>query len=171
MLHVLARDCAAAASTARVSHKKSPIPRDLAAADTSPNRPAALPSSVTSRSDQHGDEPHHEADARYDDDPYTEDEDRGWLPCYPSWGWGGARDLPFPARREEEAYSDEGAYEGSEDGFYDEDDDGSLWDEGLITLLIVAGVVLFLFPEPATSGLGVLLLSIGVIAWLIDWAM
>lgn len=61
-------------------------------------------------------------------------------------------------------------YEGVDDGPYDEDTDGSLWDEGLITLLIVAGAVLFLFPEPATSGLGVLLLSIGVVAWLLDWA-
>lgn len=43
-------------------------------------------------------------------------------------------------------------------------------DERLITLVIVVGAALFLFPEPATSGLGVLLLAIGVVAWLVDWA-
>ncbi|GAB3669734.1 hypothetical protein GCM10028856_18040 [Halopiger thermotolerans] len=107
---------------------------------------------------------------RYDD-PYTDDQDSGWLPYYPSWGWGGGWGFPFPARRDEADYPDEGTYEGTADSYSDEDDDGSLWDEGLITLLIVAGVVLFLFPEPATSGLGILLLSVGVLAWLVDWAL
>ncbi|WP_247731039.1 hypothetical protein [Halovivax limisalsi] len=121
---------------------------------------------MTSRRDELGDESYREADDRYGDDPYAEDENRGWLPFYPSWGWGGAWGVPLPVRRKGEAYSEEAAYENA-----DEDADGSLWDEGLITLLIVAGVVLFLFPEPATSALGILLLSIGVIAWLVDWAL
>lgn len=70
---------------------------------------------------------------------------------------------PFAGRREDEAdetaYPDESAYE----------EDESWWDEGLITLLIVGGVVLFLFPEPATSGLGLILLTFGILAWLFDW--
>ncbi len=51
------------------------------------------------------------------------------------------------------------------------EDDGSWWDEGLISLLLVVGVVLFIFPEPATSALGILFVSAGVIAWLVDWAL
>ncbi|MFC7139016.1 hypothetical protein ACFQMA_04080 [Halosimplex aquaticum] len=51
------------------------------------------------------------------------------------------------------------------------DDDGGWWDEGLITALIVAGAVLFVIPEPATSGIGILLLAIGVLAWLVDLAI
>lgn len=51
-------------------------------------------------------------------------------------------------------------------------DEGGTWlDEGLISLVIIAGVVLFLIPEPATSGLGVFLIVAGAIAWVIDWAM
>lgn len=46
----------------------------------------------------------------------------------------------------------------------------SWWEGGLATLLLVAGVLLFLFPEPATSGLGVLLILAGAVVWLIDWA-
>lgn len=43
------------------------------------------------------------------------------------------------------------------------------WEKGLVTMLLVAGVLLFLFPEPATSGLGVLLMLTGAVVWLIDW--
>jgi len=50
------------------------------------------------------------------------------------------------------------------------DDEGGWWDEGLITLLLVVGVVLFVIPEPATSGLGILLISVGALAWLVDLA-
>jgi hypothetical protein len=52
-----------------------------------------------------------------------------------------------------------------------EDEGDSWWDEGLISLLLVAGVVLFVIPEPATSALGILLISVGVVAWLVDWAL
>ena len=127
---------------------------------------------MSSRSDQ------------YEDDRYAEEEDRRWLPYAPSWGWGGAWGVwPFASQRDEEVrYEEEGrydeeprydetGYEGAGDSPHDDDDNGSLWDESLITLLIIGGVVLFLFPEPATSALGILLLAIGVIAWLVDWAL
>lgn len=51
----------------------------------------------------------------------------------------------------------------------EESDDGSWLDEGLISLLLVAGVVLFLFPEPATSAIGIGLVTLGALAWIIDW--
>jgi drug/metabolite transporter (DMT)-like permease len=41
-------------------------------------------------------------------------------------------------------------------------------DEGLIGLLLVAGVVLFLFPEPSTSAFGILLIVTGLLGWAID---
>lgn len=41
-------------------------------------------------------------------------------------------------------------------------------DESTIALLLVGGVALFLFPEPARSGIGVLLIAAGVGAWLVD---
>lgn len=59
------------------------------------------------------------------------------------------------------------------EGGYDEEharrDPGNpLWDESLIVLLLVAGVALLLFPEPATSAVGVLLIAAGIVAWLVD---
>lgn len=50
----------------------------------------------------------------------------------------------------------------------DESDDGWLT-EGAITMLLVIGVALFLFPEPATSAVGIGLIAVGVIGWLVDW--
>ncbi|MFC7044430.1 hypothetical protein ACFQH6_02525 [Halobacteriaceae archaeon GCM10025711] len=38
---------------------------------------------------------------------------------------------------------------------------------GLGGLLVIAGIVLFVIPEPVTSGLGVLLVLAGVLAWLL----
>ncbi|WP_227355413.1 hypothetical protein [Haladaptatus salinisoli] len=68
---------------------------------------------------------------------------------------------------------DEGTAPASETSTSDatEDDGGSWWDEGLISLLLIAGVVLFVIPEPATSAFGILLISVGVVAWLVDWAL
>lgn len=114
---------------------------------------------MSSRSDQ------------YDAESHTDDQGGGWLTYYPQWrrGWGV---WPFTSGREEdEARYEENAYEDTGDSFSDEDSDGSLWDEGLITLLLVAGVLMFVFPEPITSGVGILLISIGVVAWLVDWAV
>ena len=39
---------------------------------------------------------------------------------------------------------------------------------GLAPLLIVAGIVLFLFPEPATSTAGVLLIAGGVVLYIVN---
>ena len=50
---------------------------------------------------------------------------------------------------------------------YDENDD-SWWDEGLIGLLLIAGVVLFFIPEPTTSAIGIALVGVAVVAWIID---
>lgn len=50
----------------------------------------------------------------------------------------------------------------------DAEQSDSWWDVGLITALLVAGVVLFLFPEPVTSGIGILLLLTGAALWLVD---
>ncbi|ELZ18515.1 hypothetical protein C477_10628 [Haloterrigena salina JCM 13891] len=51
------------------------------------------------------------------------------------------------------------------------DDSGSWFDRarakyGLGTLLVAAGVVLFLFPEPVTSTAGLVLIGAGVLIWL-----
>ena len=40
---------------------------------------------------------------------------------------------------------------------------------GLGVLLVVAGVALFLFPEPVTSTAGVVLIGVGALAWLAGW--
>lgn len=48
--------------------------------------------------------------------------------------------------------------------------EGTWLDEGLITLLLVAGVALFLFPEPGTSAVGLVLIGAGVLAWIVDLA-
>lgn len=38
---------------------------------------------------------------------------------------------------------------------------------GIVTLLILAGIILFVFPEPMTSGLGITLILIGVVVWIL----
>jgi hypothetical protein len=48
-------------------------------------------------------------------------------------------------------------------------DDESWWDVGLIGGLLLVGVALFLFPEPATSAIGIGLITLGVVAWVVDW--
>ncbi|RDI70069.1 hypothetical protein [Halopelagius longus] len=108
---------------------------------------------MSSPNDQYSDESYRE-ESRYDGDQYTEDEDRGGFPYYPSWGWGGGWGVPLASR--EKARSDE---------------NGSLVDEGLITLFLITGAILFLIPEPATSAVGVLLLFAGAVAWLVDWML
>ena len=52
-----------------------------------------------------------------------------------------------------------------------DEDDGSWLGEGVIGLLLVAGVVLFFFPEPTTSMIGIALVSIAVVAWIVDWIL
>ncbi|MFB6131139.1 MAG: hypothetical protein ABEJ28_10000 [Salinigranum sp.] len=49
------------------------------------------------------------------------------------------------------------------------DDDDSWWGDGIVALLVLSGVVLFLIPEPATSTLGIILVLVGIGAWIVDW--
>ena len=107
------------------------------------------------------------------DETASEREDDGrTLPYFVPFGW------PSVFDRGDETYGAE-RYEGERSrpayGGADTDrvdgDEGTWLDEGLITLLIVVGVVLFLFPEPGTSALGILLIGVGVVAWLVDWAL
>ena len=130
---------------------------------------------MRSRSDEYGDEVYHEEEYdRYDDDSYADRAEDRRFPYLPSWGWGGAWGvMPWASRRDEDEVDyDEGGYDPyGETEVDDEGGFGSLWDESLITLLIVGGAILFFFPEPATSGLGVILMGLGVLAWLVDWAL
>lgn len=75
----------------------------------------------------------------------------------------------FWASDEDDVY-DSDAYD-QED--YDEatvaEDEDAGWDEGVIGTLLIVGLVLFLIPEPATSGLGVFLLALGAVGWIVDW--
>lgn len=92
---------------------------------------------------------------------YEPRESRWWFP-YPTYGWlpwshGGDADEPH----REFGYDEEAG----------DRTEGSWWDEGLITLLLLVGVVLFVFPEPATSGLGIALIATAAFLWLLDWAM
>ena len=73
-------------------------------------------------------------------------------------------------RYTEDEYNDD-TYDTYDEETYDDDDDGSWWDEGLIGLLLIAGVVLFFFPEPTTSMIGIALIGIAVVAWIIDWIL
>lgn len=86
-------------------------------------------------------------------------------------GWGfwpstSAADAEYDERQAGEYDADE--YSAREADRTDESDE-SWWDEGLIGLLLVAGVVLFFFPEPATTAIGIGLIAVGVVAWIIDW--
>jgi hypothetical protein len=77
---------------------------------------------------------------------------------------------------------DEGAHpENRKDAEYDEDDyeyanaegsvvedDGSFLGESLAWLLFLSGLALFLFPEPATSTLGVGLMVASIVVWIAD---
>lgn len=87
----------------------------------------------------------------------------GYLPVGGGWGWGwlpitrGDTDADYVEDAPEEGYVGDAS-----------DGDGSWWEEGLITVILVIGIVLFLLPEPTTSMLGMVLIVIGVVAWLID---
>lgn len=81
----------------------------------------------------------------------------GWFPAGWGYGWG------WPPMYREEVADESGGARNTEDD--------SWWDEGIISLFLVGGVILFLFPEPATSTLGIFLILIGVGAWLADALM
>ena len=89
-----------------------------------------------------------------------------------------SRDDSYADDTYDEAYSDDeyGTYDEEYDTYdeetayaEDDEDDGSWWDEGAIGLLLIAGVVLFFFPEPFTSAVGMFLIGTAVVAWIIDW--
>lgn len=85
----------------------------------------------------------------------------GWSSFF---GRGKARDggsVDGYRDRTADATPSETTYDGNAGGGTDESKLG----EGLAGLLLVAGVVLFLFPEPATSLLGIVLVTLGVVAW------
>jgi hypothetical protein len=42
-------------------------------------------------------------------------------------------------------------------------------EEELGTILIVGGFILFIFPEPITSVIGVIVLFLGAVTWFSDW--
>jgi hypothetical protein len=39
---------------------------------------------------------------------------------------------------------------------------------GLVGLLLLVGIVLFLFPEPATSGIGIALIVAALVLWVVQ---
>ncbi len=98
------------------------------------------------------------------------------LPGFLPTGWPTMFNRGGASTEEMDRVRNEGGYEDPYDQSYrgdearTDDDEGTWLDEGLITLTLVAGVALFLFPEPATSGLGILLIGVAVVAWLVDWA-
>lgn len=100
-----------------------------------------------------------QTEERYDEG-YEERDSTPWFP-YPGYGW-----LPWSRGREPDETYDGRTY----DQEVHEGEDGSWWDEGLITLLFLVGIGLFIFPEPATSGLGIALIATAAVLWLADWA-
>lgn len=103
---------------------------------------------------------------RYDDDPYDEpagaddDSPYSWPPWGAGWGWGWPSGYWWGT--DEEPGDSDRRVESSRT------DDDTWLDEGVYTLLILVGVALFLFPEPGTSMVGVLLMIAGGIGWVID---
>jgi hypothetical protein len=65
---------------------------------------------------------------------------------------------------EPESTVDEGGFDGSSD-----DSDGEYVEEGAAALLLVVGIILFFFPEPFTSLVGIGLIILGVATWLADY--
>ena len=110
--------------------------------------------------------PYGESDDSYEENDRASD---SFFPYTGSWGWGSALPSVYGT---DETVNDEGASDESRyDDRYDEattDEEGTWLDEGVISLILLAGVVLFFFPEPATSALGILLLGVGVVAWIAD---
>lgn len=70
-----------------------------------------------------------------------------------------------PEERTREPATD--GHDGSEETFKEFSQEYS--EEGLATLLIVTGAILFVFPEPITSVVGIGLLLTGAATWVSDW--
>ncbi|WP_433632248.1 hypothetical protein [Halomicrococcus sp. NG-SE-24] len=77
----------------------------------------------------------------------------GWS----AWPWSDVED-------ENDAYGESDEFRPSE-----ATDEGGRLGEGVVSVLLVVGVVLFLFPEPATSAIGMGLVALGLAMWLLDW--
>lgn len=109
-------------------------------------------------------------DDAYEDDPVDEQRTFAWM----GRGWSIGYGWPPVSRRRDadgtvpgdERYDAADEAEGGD--VIPDREGGGWWDEALISALLVAGVVLFLIPEPATSLLGIALIAIGVLAWVID---
>lgn len=76
--------------------------------------------------------------------------------------------------RDDTAYEDDTAYDDTgygDDTTYDDSDDSddSYVEEGAAALLLVVGIILFFFPEPFTSLIGIGLIILGVLTWLADY--
>lgn len=112
--------------------------------------------------DSRTDEPYRdEPDDAYDDSSFPYGLGAGW-----GWGVG----WPPVYRDEDDVYDEEeyGDEAYAERGPAAEREDDSWLDEGGISLLLVGGVILFLFPEPITSTIGILLIAAGVVMWMAD---
>lgn len=101
-------------------------------------------------------------DTTSEDDTEASDNESGYFPTFPysagAWGEGlGLRSF-YGSGREDE--SDDVARDEVTTG-----SDESWLDDGLVGLLLVVGVVLFVFPEPSTSALGILLIVTGILMW------
>lgn len=80
-------------------------------------------------------------------------------------GWG-----LWPSNTAADAeYGDNEARGGPEARDTSETEDEGWLTEGVISMVLVIGVALFLFPEPVTSAVGIGLIAVGVVAWVVDW--
>lgn len=110
--------------------------------------------------------PRERADRDPDDDGLEEpagystpDDDDSFFPSYVPFG----RPMLWTGQDRDDDY-------GRESEGYETDADDTWVDEGVIGLILLVGVALFLFPEPATSGVGILLILVGAVLWVVDWA-
>lgn len=101
------------------------------------------------------------------DDPYDRSDDGGsWFPS-PALPYAWPLGLTDREADDPEPYGDPAERHPYDETLADRDE-GSWLDEGVITVLLVAGVALFVFPEPATSALGMVLIATGLVVWLYD---
>jgi len=99
-------------------------------------------------------------DDPYDGDPYEETDDYRW---YSPRGWWPALGDRTTSMYDGRPPNVETAGESAE-----HEGDGGWLGIGLSTTIVVAGVLLFLFPEPATSAVGLLLVFAGTLMWLFE---
>ena len=94
-------------------------------------------------------------------DPYGDDDDRTYTE--EAYEEDEYRSADYP----EDDYGTD-TYDESYDDSYAEDDDEGILGESLALLLFVVGLVLFLFPEPGTSTLGLVLMVAALFVWAAD---